>query len=341
MIIVNAKQAALAFPLDNGQLMQINSGDVSIPFMPSRAVIGSLLTLGTPEEIGIVLTNSYELSIISDLTGALAYLHDSVDAAKNVLFNGFKAPVAPTVITEVEYQKVCGARDEALKKAAELEKKVNDLMHRMSQSSSEQSKKELDLRNQELTKANDRINELTSQLDEIKFSVADKEKEITRANEAAKSAQYELVELQKKMDASVTENADVENVRAEMQEKIDADEKKNADWERDFDELKKSYNEIQAAYESSESALKEANAKIEGLSAPKDAEPIDREAIAEGSQLVADLRKQLEANVTEITQLKADGAKLVDGYNKAKSGLLTVMDKFHINYVDGDYVMEH
>lgn len=86
MLILNATTKVKCVMTDNGSLVSIMPGEVSTLIIASRNLIIAAMELGSPQEVGIILSGSYELDIAKTITGSIPYLYtDEMEAKAKLL----------------------------------------------------------------------------------------------------------------------------------------------------------------------------------------------------------------------------------------------------------------
>lgn len=88
MKVINAKKGVLLFPLGNEQMIQVAPGKLSENFIADANVIRSLIIGNRPEEVGFILSSSYELDIARNVTGCIPYIYNTDEEAIEKLIKG-------------------------------------------------------------------------------------------------------------------------------------------------------------------------------------------------------------------------------------------------------------
>lgn len=87
MIILNATRTVKTIMTDNNKLITIQPGEVSQMMIASRNLIVTAINLGSPSEIGIIISGSYEMDVTKSITGSIPYLYTDIDEAKSKLLD--------------------------------------------------------------------------------------------------------------------------------------------------------------------------------------------------------------------------------------------------------------
>jgi DNA repair exonuclease SbcCD ATPase subunit len=297
MQILNAKASTLVFKLDNGQVMQVQTGQTSQPFLASIYQIQSIINLGTPEEIGIIISSSYELDLMRQLNGSIAYLHNSEAEARKRLLEGKSAEEAaiPAEVN-VEAEKMKAELNDKNKEIKVLQDKIKELESQLEASPAVELRNQLKVANEELVKTKSTYQELYEKYEQLNTTLSEKEKELKQVQMDKAQADQMLVEANNKLTSAVTsENEKVNDLNTKLQE--------------------------------AETRIKE----LEGATP---------QVVGVPQETHDATLAELETAKNEITQLKEDGAKIVENYKKAKDALVAVMEQFHIRYTGTEYVQD-
>lgn len=310
MQVFNAKRSTLTIPLDNGELIQVRPGECSRPFVGTASILMSVVNTGSPAEIGVIVSSSYELDLIRQVSASMEYLYQSESDARAKLLEG--KDLTPTVSDNpyaVEMQKIQEKYDAKCKDYEYLENQYKDLVNKKSDDS------ELTRIRMELANANDELIQLRSNLqalnaekDELNFTITDKDKELLSKQEEINTLSAQLADVQSKLDAELGKGS--------------VDPEQLAEGSQLVKNLKKQVEDLTAEL------ARAAEESTEPLSAE------DQGKLNEYPKLVAE-NSSLKA---EINGMRNDATQIVEKYNKAKDTVVHLMEKFGISYVDGQYV---
>lgn len=87
MIVLNATKQVKSLMTDRGDFINIEPGSESRLVIATRNMIIGAMKLGSPMEIGIIISGSYEFEIAKSITGSTPYLYTDVDEAKAKLLD--------------------------------------------------------------------------------------------------------------------------------------------------------------------------------------------------------------------------------------------------------------
>jgi predicted nuclease with TOPRIM domain len=310
MQVFNAKRSTLTIPLDNGELIQVKPGECSRPFVGTASILMSVINTGSPSEIGVIVSSSYELDLIRQVSASMEYLYQNENDARAKLLEG--KDLTPTVSDNpyaVEMQKLQEKYDTKCKDYEFLEQEYKNLVN--SKSNDEELTRlrtELSNANDELIQLRNTISELNAEKDALSFTITDQDRDINGYKEQVNTLSAQVAELQSKLDAELNK---VELDPEQVAEKTLLVQGLRVQVQDLTDEL------ARVAQESAEPLSAEDQAKLE-----------------EHPKLVAEI-SSLKA---EINSMRGDATQIVEKYNKAKDTVVHLMDKFSISYVDGQYV---
>jgi chromosome segregation ATPase len=318
MQVFNAKRSTVTIPLDNGEIIQVHPGQCSRPFVGTAAILMSVINSGAPNEIGVIVSSSYELDLIRQVSASMEYLFQSESDARAKLMEG--KDLTPKVSDNpyaVEMQKFQEKYDNLKRDYTTLEDQYNKLVtSKDSNDEITRLKRELSAANEDAAQLRNTISTLNAEKDELVFTITDKDKLIASGQENINTLSAQVADLQSKLDAELNKDElDPEQV-AEGTLLVKGLKVKIQDLE---DEL------ARAAESSAEPLSAEDKAKLEAY-----------------PTLVAKVTSLNDENSSlnaEISSMKSDASSLYEKYNAAKSTVMQLMDKFGISYVDGEYVM--
>lgn len=193
------------FKLDNGELMKVKSGELSRSFVPSVFQLQAIIAMGNPEEIAIILSSSYEMDVLRQLNGSIAYLQANEQVAREVLFNG-KEPKTEVIPTDnVEILKLRETVADKDKTIGELTDALNEAKAELSNSPINEYANKLKLAEEKVAKSEQLISEVNSKLDEASKKNIDLLKEIDSLKLAKDESDAKLKDANDKLVALVND----------------------------------------------------------------------------------------------------------------------------------------
>jgi chromosome segregation ATPase len=374
MQIFNAKKNGINIFLDNSEVLTINPGEVSKPFMGSVNVVTQLLALGQPDELAIIVTSSYEMDILRVKNASLAYMFNSVEAAKAKLLDGKDLTPSPTTVTMAEHEKVKKVLADITAQRDELQKVAEDLNKKLEVAPSTKLLHEIDDKNKEIAELNDKVTEITNELESLKadYNTVTSERDNSRAESDQLQAKVqELDKLVKELRSQLEEGGagttqlldpkdseeykKLANEFESTKEQVKSYQEVNEKLGNDNKQLNESVEVLKKSLETREQEVLAEEArrkKAENALSEKESELTELQGkydeLTSNSQQLPDPKDsdEYKALVAENEALKADGAKLVEQFKEntskldsVKTMLKTCMDKFNITYVDGEFKM--
>lgn len=216
MVILNATRSVKSLISDSGSLITIKPGQLSQVMIASRNLIISAMKLGEPDQIGIIISGSYEMDISKTITGAIPYLYTNVNEAKNKLLD-------PNINYE-EGSVATNLNAELAKKNQEIEKLKEEL----------QSKKS--------TNENSKSNALVTEFNTLQSKYNSLMSERNALEDAKKKATKEIEDLNNKLN-------DLRNSNGSLTQELSA---VNTNYSKILEEKKKLEDEIEL-YKNNES----------------------------------------------------------------------------------------
>lgn len=123
MKIVNATKSLKTYFRGDGSAILVKAGSVSEPEVATDNLIDNIIKSGTVTEVGIVLSNDYELRIAGEHPGATPFIYSSEKEAVDRLING------------KDFTPVSSSPDVVLRLKTDLQKKeaeIDDLKAKLS-----------------------------------------------------------------------------------------------------------------------------------------------------------------------------------------------------------------
>lgn len=164
---------------DKGDLMSIAPGELSKMFIGSKNMILSAIKLGSPSEIGIIYSSTYELEQARTISTVVPYLYSSEEEAKAKLIDknlDYNSKPSMTDIKNLELDKANLRVAELVKELNELKDKYDGLNQNFNQHPSEEISallEQIESLKSDLTKEKESNTELTGY--RVKFETLQKE----------------------------------------------------------------------------------------------------------------------------------------------------------------------
>lgn len=206
MFIFNAKESTLAFKLDNGDLMKVMPGEASKQFVPSLFQLQAILAMGDPSEVAIILSSSYEMDLLRQLNGAVAYIKSSIQVAREELMEG-KVIEEPEVNVNIEAEKLKATLADKDKEVNVLQDRVKELETELANSPANELTEKLKLSNEELTRTKSEVSELQSKLSNVESELINKEKELASSKTELDNVSRQLADANQKISDSVASSS--------------------------------------------------------------------------------------------------------------------------------------
>lgn len=275
MQILNATTQVKSVMTDRGDFITINPGEISRLIIASRNLIIGTMKLGTPSEIGIIISGSYEFDIAASITGSTPYIYSDLQEAKSKLLDpsiDYKA--------NLNTAKVNHANEELIKqkdqRIEEYKKQIKDLESQIEDAKktgednlveNQRKYKELEGRFVDVQKERDRIK---SQLQEAQDQVSNLNENLNTVRKESSSNKNYYTKSQEMVDNLTSQlnamTADRDKYKSEV-EKIQGE----------LDTLKSNqaqivpptesdeYKKLQSEYDNLKSNLKDASDTIENM----------------------------------------------------------------------------
>lgn len=231
MYILNATKSVKSVMADNGDLISVNPGEMSKLIIASRNLIIGAMNLGEPTEIGIILCGSYEMDLTRGIAGINAYVYTDPDEAKSKLMDpsiDYKANLNSQRVNirmENEVARLEGELKDRDERIAGLKKEVQALKESDELVSLRKSVADLELRARgdadaakrleaQLQEKDDRINELSLKLSEVRQDLGAKTQDLTAYVKSNADMSQELTRLR----ANKGESKEVERLKGQLEE---------------------------------------------------------------------------------------------------------------------------
>ena len=201
MFIVNATNKVQNLMTDKGTMIQIMPGKESQMFIASKNLILGAIKLGNPNEIGIVVSGSYELDIAKNIACAIPYLYTDLQEAKTKLIDPSKDyTIKNAVANEVVLrQQVLNAT----KECNELKAQIKQLQADLANAST----------NDQMGKLNDIIAEKTKIQETQEKRIKELENQLKMANENEQKSRLDASDANSKL---ATASKSLENAHIEI-----------------------------------------------------------------------------------------------------------------------------
>lgn len=256
MQILNATQSVKCVMTDRGDLISIPPGELSPMVIASRNLVISAIQLGSPSQIGIVVSGSYETEIISKITGAVPYIYGSIEEAKAKLIDPTinYAPVVTESINTTKLQLMIDERDVQIRgledeivelnsKIATLESndRIGELEGDIQKFRSEITELNADkVRLQGMnTELNEQINSLTQNLNSVRSELGKRTQEQAAQSEMINKLTEQNNELTMKLNSASEGSSKELSEATELIESLKANLKESVD---QIDSMKASFN---------------------------------------------------------------------------------------------------
>jgi methyl-accepting chemotaxis protein len=238
MIIINATKKTQSIMTDRGDLITVEPGKQSDLVIATKNLISAAIRLGTPSEVGIVLSGSYELDVAKNISGAVPYIYTNLDEALGKLIDptiDYKAPVAQTKLNmdlelkltqKDEEIKTLNAEIDSLKDQLEnnpSDRLIKELESKLSNLESEfktVSTERLRLQGQ-LEESTDQVKILTTNLNDLRKTQGELSQDLTAVNKLSNELTEENNTLKARIKELEDSNKELSNNLAEAAQTID------------------------------------------------------------------------------------------------------------------------
>lgn len=219
MQILNGKQSTINFRLDNGELLKVKPGEISKSFVPSVFQLQAILAMGNPEEIAIILSSSYEMSVLSQLNGSMAYLKANEQVARAAILEGKDLSSEVISSDNVEINQLKEKLVDKEKTISELTEELTKKSEELANSPIHEYKSQLDIKESEVSKLTDVVTQLNEKINKLTSEYNDKCNEVNQLIAKKEQSEIKLTELNNKLTSAVTsENEKVNDLTTKLQE---------------------------------------------------------------------------------------------------------------------------
>lgn len=306
MLVLNATTKVKSVMTDRGDLIQIGPGEFSRIIIASRNIIISAMNLGSPTEIGIVITGSYEMDIAKSITGCIPYLYTDQDEAKAKLLKAdvdYKGNLNASKINAANEELIRSKDEEILS----LKTQLNDCKKELeSLLNSDQVRVELEKQVESITK---NLKTTVDERDRLKTQLQDSEDQI-------QSLTKTVNDLRSKSGSMTQDLAGANEMISKLTAQLD--EVKNssatsAELEKVQDELlkvKQDYNTLEIESGNKDKKIDDLLSQIDGWKVASDGKDNQikelSEALSEASKTIDDMKAQFNEACSKFNITKDD-----------------------------------
>lgn len=300
MLVLNATTKVKSVMTDRGDLIQIGPGEFSRIIIASRNIIISAMNLGSPSEIGIVVTGSYEMDIAKTITGCVPYLYTDQDEAKAKLLKAdvdYKGNLNASKVNAVNQELIAKKDKEieelnnqiltlkselAAKKDTDqvkigLEKQIESLTKNLKTITAERDRLDTQSKDYE-----DQIASLTATVSDLRKSNGELTQDLTGAQkmitdltekldnqdaEATKIAVKDLAEKNQELEAVTNELMELRKINSDLTEEHNKDLEAIESYKTQIDSWKTASDGKDKQIKDLSSALSEASNTIDAMKA--------------------------------------------------------------------------
>lgn len=306
MLVLNATTKVKSVMTDRGDLIQIGPGEFSRIIIASRNIIISAMNLGSPTEIGIVITGSYEMDIAKSITGCIPYLYTDQDEAKAKLLKAdvdYKGNLNASKINAVNEELIKSKDEEILSLKTQLDNCKKELESLLN---SDQVRVELEKQVESITK---NLKTTVDERDRLKTQLQDSEDQI-------QSLTKTVNELRSKSGSMTQDLAGANEMISKLTAQLD--EIKNssatsAELEKVQDELlkvKQDYNTLEIESRNKDKKVDDLLSQIDGWKVASDGKDNQikelSEALSEASKTIDDMKAQFNEACSKFNITKDD-----------------------------------
>ena len=306
MLVLNATTKVKSVMTDRGDLIQIGPGEFSRIIIASRNIIISAMNLGSPTEIGIIITGSYEMDIAKSITGCIPYLYTDQDEAKVKLLKAdvdYKGNLNASKINAAN-EELIRSKDEEI---SSLKTQLNDCKKELeSLLNSDQVRVELEKQVESITK---NLKTTVDERDRLKTQLQDSEDQI-------QSLTKTVNDLRSKSGSMTQDLAGANEMISKLTAQLD--EVKNssatsADLEKVQDDLlkvKQDYNTLEIESSNKDKKIDDLLSQIDGWKVASDGKDNQikelSEALSEASKTIDDMKAQFNEACSKFNITKDD-----------------------------------
>ena len=292
MLVLNATTKVKSVMTDRGDLIQIGPGEFSRIIIASRNIIISAMNLGSPTEIGIVITGSYEMDIAKSITGCIPYLYTDQDEAKAKLLKAdvdYKGNLNASKINAAN-EELIRSKDEEI---SSLKTQLNDCKKELeSLLNSDQVRVELEKQVESITK---NLKATVDERDRLKTQLQDSEDQI-------QSLTKTVNDLRSKSGSMTQDLAGANEMISKLTAQLDEVKNSSAtsvELEKVQDELlkvKQDYNTLEIESGNKDKKIDDLLSQIDGWKVASDGKDNQikelSEALSEASKTIDDMKAQ-------------------------------------------------
>ena len=306
MLVLNATTKVKSVMTDRGDLTQIGPGEFSRIIIASRNIIISAINLGSPTEIGIVITGSYEMDIAKSITGCIPYLYTDQDEAKAKLLKAdvdYKGNLNASKINAAN-EELIRSKDEEI---SSLKTQLNDCKKELeSLLNSDQVRVELEKQVESITK---NLKTTVDERDRLKTQLQDSEDQI-------QSLTKTVNELRSKSGSMAQDLAGANDMISKLTEQLNQAKANSAnleELEKVQDELlkvKQDYNTLELESGNKDEKINDLLSQIDGWKVASDGKDNQikelSEALSEASKTIDDMKAQFNEACSKFNITKDD-----------------------------------
>lgn len=306
MLVLNATTKVKSVMTDRGDLIQIGPGEFSRIIIASRNIIISAMNLGSPTEIGIVITGSYEMDIAKSITGCIPYLYTDQDEAKAKLLKAdvdYKGNLNASKINAAN-EELIRSKDEEI---SSLKTQLNDCKKELeSLLNSDQVRVELEKQVESITK---NLKATVDERDRLKTQLQDSEDQI-------QSLTKTVNDLRSKSGSMTQDLAGANEMISKLTAQLDEVKNSSAtsvELEKVQDELlkvKQDYNTLEIESGNKDKKVDDLLSQIDGWKVASDGKDNQikelSEALSEASKTIDDMKAQFNEACSKFNITKDD-----------------------------------
>lgn len=306
MLVLNATTKVKSVMTDRGDLIQIGPGEFSRIIIASRNIIISAMNLGSPTEIGIIITGSYEMDIAKSITGCIPYLYTDQDEAKAKLLKAdvdYKGNLNASKINAAN-EELIRSKDEEI---SSLKTQLNDCKKELeSLLNSDQVRVELEKQVESITK---NLKTTVDERDRLKTQLQDSEDQIQSLTKTVNDLRSKSGSMTQDLAGA---NEMISKLTAQL-DKVKNSSATSADLEKVQDELlkvKQDYNTLEIESSNKDKKIDDLLSQIDGWKVASDGKDNQikelSEALSEASKTIDDMKAQFNEACSKFNITKDD-----------------------------------
>lgn len=306
MLVLNATTKVKSVMTDRGDLIQIGPGEFSRIIIASRNIIISAMNLGSPTEIGIVITGSYEMDIAKSITGCIPYLYTDQDEAKAKLLKAdvdYKGNLNASKINAVNEELIKSKDEEILSLKTQLDNYKKELKSLLN---SDQVRVELEKQVESITK---NLKTTVDERDRLKTQLQDSEDQIQSLTKTVNELRSKSGRMTQDLAGA---NEMISKLTAQLDE-IKNSSATSAELEKVQDELlkvKQDYNTLEIESGNKDKKVDDLLSQIDGWKVASDGKDNQikelSEALSEASKTIDDMKAQFNEACSKFNITKDD-----------------------------------